>query len=202
MKTAAHILKKKTYLRREIEKRLPKEQADALWQQAEEKLAFLLAQHTDLPRGVRRHTDIRIFPSAALYLAAKESLGEQAAFAVLEEAATELTNRLGKKLAALMRLPGMPSLFIRIWDPLVRKVFGPDNGFRNTFYPKEKGLYRMDVLACPYCRYFTELGCPELTRIFCENDERTYGNLPGLVFERTGTLGKGAEKCDFCVRKC
>ena len=59
----------------------------------------------------------------------------------------------------------------------------------------------MDILACPYCRYFTELGCFELTRIFCENDERGYGNLPGLIFERTGTLGKGAERCDFCIRK-
>jgi hypothetical protein len=47
----------------------------------------------------------------------------------------------------------------------------------------------------------TELGCPELTKIFCENDERVYGNLPGLKFERTGTLGKGAKRCDFYLRK-
>ena len=52
-----------------------------------------------------------------------------------------------------------------------------------------------------FCRYLTELGCPEITKIFCENDERIYGNLPGLKFERKGTLGKGAEKCDFCIRK-
>ena len=83
----------------------------------------------------------------------------------------------------------------------VEETFGKDSGFQNRFYPKKKGEYRMDILACPYCRYFTELGCFDLTRIFCENDERGYGNLPGLVFERTGTLGKGAERCDFCIRK-
>ena len=84
---------------------------------------------------------------------------------------------------------------------MTRRIFGPNNGFRNRFYPKKKGEYRMDVLACPYCRFFRELGCPELTRIFCENDERMYGDLPGLAFERKGTLGKGADHCDFCIRR-
>ena len=59
----------------------------------------------------------------------------------------------------------------------------------------------MDIISCPYNRYFAELGCPELTKIFCENDDRIYGGLPGLVFERTGTLGKGAPCCDFRIRK-
>ncbi|MBR3494748.1 MAG: L-2-amino-thiazoline-4-carboxylic acid hydrolase [Clostridia bacterium] len=201
MKTAEQIMKKKGPMRAELEKHLSKEEADALWRQATEKLAGILAQYPDLPRSMRFHTESRIFPSAAIYLTAKERLGEKTAVSVVENAAVALTDSLGRKLARLMRLPGMRSLFVRIWDPLVRKVFGPDNGFRNVFYPKQKGEYRMDVLACPYCRYFTELGCPELTRIYCENDERTYGNLPGIAFERTGTLGKGADRCDFRIRK-
>ena len=201
MNTAAQIMKKKTAMRAELEKHLPKEDADALWLQATERLSAILTRYADLPRAMRFHTESRIFPSAAIYLTAKERLGEKTAFRIVENAAIELTDQLGKKLARLMRLPGMRSLFVRIWDPLVRKVFGPDNGFRNVFYPRQRDEYRMDVLACPYCRYFTELGCPELTRIYCENDERTYGHLPGIVFERTGTLGKGADRCDFRIRK-
>ena len=201
MKTAAQIMKKKAAMRAELEKHLPKDEADALWQRATERLSAILTRYANLPKGMRFHTDSRIFPSAAIYLAVKERLGEKTAFSIVENAAIELTDQLGKKLARLMRLPGMRSLFVRIWDPLVRKVFGPDNGFRNVFYLKQKGEYRMDVLACPYCRYFTELGCPELTRIYCENDERTYGHLPGIAFERTGTLGKGADRCDFRIRK-
>ena len=200
-KTAEQIMKKKAVIRAEIEKRLPKEQADALWRQATQRLASIMARYADLPRGMRPHTDMRVFPSAAIYLTAKERLGEREAFGVIEGAAVELTAGLSKKLAGLMRLPGMRGLFIRIWDPMTRKIFGPENGFKNRFYPKVKGEYRMDILACPYCRYFTELGCPELTRIFCENDERMYGNLPGLTFERKGTLGKGADRCDFCIRR-
>ncbi len=200
MKTAEQIMKKKAAMRAELEKHLPKEEADALWLQATGRLSAILARYA-LPRAMRFHTESRIFPAAAIYLTAKERLDDQTAFSIVENAAVQLTDSLGKKLARLMRLPGMPSLFVRIWDPLVRKVFGPANGFRNAFYPKKKGEYRMDVLACPYCRYFTELGCPELTRIYCENDERTYGHLPGIVFGRTGTLGKGADRCDFRIRK-
>ena len=105
------------------------------------------------------------------------------------------------ELAKLMKLLGMRSLFVWVWNPMVKKLFGPNSGFKNVFYPKKKGEYRMDVTVCPYCRYFTELGCPELTKIFCDNDDRVYGNLPGLKFERHTTLGKGGEKCDFCVKR-
>jgi hypothetical protein len=84
---------------------------------------------------------------------------------------------------------------------MTKKQFGPKCGFKNRFYPKKKGEYRMDILACPYFRYFSELGCPELTKIYCENDERMYGNLPGLKFERTGTIGKGSDHCDFYLRR-
>ncbi len=200
-KTAAQIMKKKGVIRAELERRMPKEQADALWRGATERLASIMARYADLPKGLCLHTDARIFPSAAIYLTAKERLGREAAFDIVEGAAVELTGRYAKKLAGLMRVPGMRSLFIRIWNPLTRNMFGPDNGFQNRFYPRVKGEYRMDILACPYFRYFTELGCPELTRVFCENDDRMYGNLPGIAFERTGTLGKGAERCDFCIRK-
>ncbi|MBQ9299996.1 MAG: L-2-amino-thiazoline-4-carboxylic acid hydrolase [Clostridia bacterium] len=56
------------------------------------------------------------------------------------------------------------------------------------------------IVACPYNAYFTALGCPELMKIFCTNDDRCYGSLPGLEFRRTGTLGTGANRCDFRLR--
>lgn len=59
----------------------------------------------------------------------------------------------------------------------------------------------MDVISCPYNNYFTELGCPELTKIFCESDNRIYGVLTGVIFERAGTIGMGAKRCDFYIRK-
>ena len=142
-----------------------------------------------------------MFPSAAVYLTAKDVVGRERAYGIIENAAVSACKPIGGKLVKLMKVPGMKSFFIKAWTPLTRLIFGANNGFTNVFYPGQKNGFRMDITACPYCRYFGELGCPELTKIFCENDERIYGNLPGLKFERKGTIGKGAACCDFYLRK-
>lgn len=61
--------------------------------------------------------------------------------------------------------------------------------------------FRMDITGCPYHKYLTELGCPEINILFCENDVYTYGNLPGMKFIRTKTIGAGDELCDFCMER-
>ena len=201
MNDAEKIMRKKAVIKAELDKALPKEKSDALWREATERLDGLLARYSALPKGVHMHTDSRILPSAAIYLTAKEAVGPEKAYRIIEDAAVRGCAEIEKKLQKLMKLPGMRGLFLKAWDPLTKKLFASGNGFQNVFYPKKRGEYRMDVISCPYCRTFTELGCPELTKIFCENDERIYGRLPGLSFERTGTLGKGAARCDFCLRK-
>ena len=182
MKTTEKIMQKKTAIKEEMDKYLSKAQSDALWQQATARLGAYLDRFSDLPKGVRLHTDNKILPMAAVYLTIKDAVDQETAYKIVEDAAVRKCKGIEKMLQRLMKLPGMRSLFVRIWDPLTRKIFGPNSGFKNTFFPKRKGEYRMDVTACPYFRYLTELGCPELTRIFCENDERIYGDLPGIRF--------------------
>ena len=198
--TAEKILKKKAVYKAEMDKIMPRKQRKRLWKKAALKLDSIMNQYGTLPKGVQMHTS-RIFPAAAIYLTAKDVVGEEKAYHIIEDAAIHGCEGIAGKLKKLMKVPGMRSLFVAAWDPMTKKMFGERNGFQNRFYPKKKGEYRMDIISCPYNRYFTELGCPELTKIFCENDERTYGNLPGLIFERKGTLGKGAACCDFYIRK-
>ncbi|MBO6140453.1 MAG: L-2-amino-thiazoline-4-carboxylic acid hydrolase [Ruminococcus sp.] len=200
MKSAIKILNTKKEYREEVGNVLDKEQCEKLWRRAASRLNSYLEKYESLPEGVHSHTDEKIFPAAAMYLTAKEFMTEEQAYAVIENAAVKICAK-AKPLKTIMKIPFMPSLFIKMWDPMTKKNFGESCGFENRFYPKEKGAYRMDILQCPYKTYFTELGCPELTKIFCENDERVYGALPGLVFERSGTLGKGADRCDFYIRK-
>lgn len=201
MTSSQKIMNKKARFKAEIDSLLPKAQSDALWQKATDRLAALLEQYSSLSDGVRFHTENKIFPAAAIYLTLKESIGQDDAYRVIEDATFKTADAAAKKLSALLRLPGMRSLFVKAWDPLTRKMFGENSGFQNIFYPKKKGEYRMDVVSCPYNRYFTELGCPELTKISCGADDHVYGDLPGLKFERTSTLGRGGERCDFCIRK-
>ena len=202
MTKAQEIMKKKQFIKDEMDRQLTQKRSNFLWRKATKRLDSILDQYKDLPKGVHTHTDSRIFPSAAIYLTAKEYIPAEKAYSIIENAAIKKTTVLEDKLAKMMRIPGMASMFVRMWDPVSRKIFGESCGFKNVFYPKEKNAYRMDIVECPYNRYFTELGCPELTKIFCENDDRMYGNLPGLKFIRNGTLGKGARKCDFYLKKC
>ena len=201
MKSAEQIMKAKGFIKKQMDSQLPKKQSDFLWEKATERLGTILNQYADLPKGVRVHTDKYIFPAAVIYLTAKGAIPSDQAYGIIEDAAISNSTDAGKKIAKMMKVPGMRSLFLWIWDPMTKKMFGANSGFKNVFYPKEKNAYRMDIVACPYHQYFTELGCPELTKIFCANDERTYGDLPGLEFKRSGTLGTGADRCDFYMRK-
>ena len=79
------------------------------------------------------------------YLTAKEHITGKKAYSIIENAAVTYTSDTGKKLAKLMRIPGMTSLFISLWEPISRKMFGENNGFQNVFYPKECRETRKDI---------------------------------------------------------
>ena len=129
---------------------------------------------------------------AFLYVIMKCFPWEMLGYKVISEYSWAKSREMGARLRKSAKIPGFKRLFVKMWGPISKKMFGPDAGFGNVFYPKEKGAYRMDITKCPYNSYFTELGTPELTKIFCINDECTYGDIPGLEFIRHTTLGTGA----------
>jgi hypothetical protein len=201
MPDAAKMLNAKKFIKKTMDTRLPKEQSDGLWKKAEERLRKILGTYPDIPEKERLHPYNYIFPTAAIYLTLKDEIGAPQAYDIIESTISQMTEDVGRQLANMIHFPGFRSLFLWAWGPVSKNMFGPSRGFRNVFYPKKKGEMRMDILACPYCKWFGELGCFELTKIYCDNDERTYGHLPGLKFQRTQTLGKNGEKCDFLIRK-
>lgn len=176
------------------------EETEKIWNRAKEILKDIEAKYSDLPKGQQMHTAF-IFPAAAVQLAVREIKGDdEIGYRAISKFSWAKSKAMGEKLSKMTKIPGFKQLFVKMWDPISRKSFGLDAGFKNVFYPKKKGECKMDIIACPYDQYFTELGTPELTKIFCINDEYTYGNIPGLEFIRTQTLGKGGEKCDFYIR--
>ena len=175
-------------------------EAEAIWNRAKEILKEIEMRHSDLPKGQKMHAGY-IFPSAAVQLAVKEIKGDpELGYRAISKFSWDKSKQMGAKLRKTAKLPGFKSMFIKMWDPISKKMFGPEAGFKNVFYSKKKGEYKMDIVQCPYNTYFTELGTPELTKIFCINDECTYGDIPGLEFIRHTTLGTGGDKCDFYIR--
>ncbi len=201
MNKAKRILRKKAFIKKEMDRQLGSELSDEIWKQTHQKLEGFLREYKDLSKGVHMHTDNYIFPASAIYLSAKEKTDEETAYGIVENSAVALTGKAARLLDGILKLPGMTALFVKIWKPLCERMYGKNNGFENVYHPCEKDEFRMDIISCPFCRYFRELGCFELTKIFCENDDRVYGNLSGIEFRRTSTLGKGVERCDFYFKR-
>ena len=195
-KKARKVMKSKKLFKTEIAKRFAPSETEKIWADAENRLFELYASHTDLPKGVSAHTDSFIFPAAAIYLAMKEADSE-IAYDIMKTKMAEKSDKMGQMIAKCCRFPGFKKFFLNMWDSMSHKMFGESAGFKNVFYPKEKECFRMDITQCPYHTYLTEAGCPELNVLFCENDIHSYGNLPGLKFTRTKTIGAGDELCDF-----
>jgi len=195
-KKTIKIMKSKKVFREEISKRMSAANKEKVWKAAHKRLYKMYIEHRDLPKGVSMHTDSFIFPAAAIYLSMKE-IDPDVAYDVMKKVMAERSDNMGKMLAKCCKLPGFKTFFLRMWDPMSHKMFGEASVFKNVFYPTEKGCFRMDITQCPYNKYLTEQGCPELNILFCENDVHSYGSLPGLKFSRTKTIGAGDELCDF-----
>lgn len=200
MKKTEKTMKGKRAFKEKMDERLPKADSDKAWKNAYEKLDKIYLEYADLQKGVSAHTDDFIFPAAAIYLAIKEVAPDKA-FEIMRDVMRERTEKIGKMLGKMTVIPGFKSFFLKMWDVMSHKMFGPTAGFKNVFYPKEKNAFQMDIIECPYHKYLTELGCPEINILFCDNDIYTYGNLPGLKFIRTKTIGAGNELCDFRMEK-
>ena len=63
------------------------------------------------------------------------------------------------------------------------------------------GIWRVDMMKCPYHDTCVAYGCPELCCCFCDSDDISYTGLhPKLIWHRTKTLGRGDDRCDFCMK--
>lgn len=148
------------------------------------------------PKGEWLHLNNTILPTVSIYKALLEMDPAHA----LSSAHTVMMNvceKSGAVMRRALKLPGMKSVFMWLIPKAAVKMFGPDCGFRFEHFEARKDVVKMDMVACPYCRYAELFGTPELTFVFCDSDFAVYGNLPGIVFERTQTLGTGGTRCDF-----
>ena len=195
-RNAEKTLKGKKFIKQEIERQLPSSISQKVWDEAHIGLEEIYRSYTDIPGKVATHTDDFIFPAAAIYLALKKYAPNEA-YGIMKKTMKEKSEQSGRSLAKMARIPGFTRFFLSLWPPVSRKMFGEASGFKNVFYPTEKGCFRMDITQCPYHKYLNELGCPELNILFCDSDFYSYGNIPGLKFTRTKTIGAGNELCDF-----
>jgi hypothetical protein len=197
------LLKGKKYdtLIAQLVDRLGTDEAAALWVRAERRLDGMLAQSKSLPEGEKLHVEMFVLPTCAIYFELADAFGKDEAFRMVEGYMAEYSANAAKTFKRIVALPGGRGLFMRAFGKVVGLAFGKRQGFENEMHECTPNRIAYDVLACPYHRASAQMGAPEICQFFCRNDEVCYGDLDGIRFVRTGTLAKGASRCDFLIER-
>lgn len=196
MNTSLRKNPKYPFIRHALKKRYDRETLGRILSRAEEHYAALAARCDGAIPGEWTHLSNTILPTAAIYKGLLDVDAENA-LAVTHEALIGLCRTANRVMQVLLRIPGMKGLFMRLLPKMALQMFGRECGFDYDHHLTDKNRLEMDMTFCPYCKYAKLLGCEALMPTFCESDFATYGNLPGIRFARTQTLGTGGDRCDF-----
>ena len=186
-----------SYLLGELRKKLGKEQTAVLVNDAVKLCNELCDQYKNLPKKEKLHTEQMIFPRAAIYLQMIKYISREEAIGLIEESVRIGVEPDRNRLHIATKLPFIRPLFFKIFHKMIGTMFNGDAGFKFKEIEADSRHYKVDVLQCPYMKYCELLGCKELTGTFCLSDDRVYGNMCGITFDRHGTIGRGSDKCDF-----
>ncbi len=186
-----------SYLLDEVRNKIGTEQTDILVNDAVSLCNELCDKYNGLPQEEKTHTERMIFPRAAIYLQMIKYISREEAINLIEESVRIGVEPDRKRLHIATKIPFIRPLFFKIFHKMIGTMFNGEAGFKFAEIEYDKKHYRVDVLQCPYMKYCELLGCKELATTFCFSDDRVYGNMCGITFERQGTIGRGSDKCDF-----
>ena len=171
------------------------EKAETIWAQAEKEYQALLPLAEAETKGRKKNLVNGIYPFAAIYrvLLGSGLTQEQAMehmFAIMK---INTLNGNRKNYEKMGKLPFFFSLF--------RKMFSmglKGDSWSVEWIANNSREFSYNIRRCLWHEACTELGHPELCRIFCRNDELNFTDVSKhLHFERTTTLGDGGDCCDF-----
>lgn len=176
-------------------------QADALNAAMDRRLAQLCQENAGATPEKQRHLESQILPGIAAYETLQTVMTKEEALTVIHSTVEKRAWRMHHMFLKLMRLPGMYRLVPGIFARETPKLFGESAGFAATSIQTTGGVWRIDMTRCPYHDLTVQYGCPELCHCFCDSDDISYDHLhPKLLWHRTQTLGRGNDRCDFCLK--
>ncbi len=149
-------------------------------------------------RALRIHLERSMLPGLALYqtlLAAGDE--RETALTTMDALCADSVTGLVRLMALLSRLPRPFAIFRRV-EPWVVRLGFPEEGWGVEQVESSEDCVAFNVNRCFYLDTLTTYGAPELTRVFCDGDDVYFPALePSITWERTTTLGRGGDRCDF-----
>ena len=160
-----------------------------------------MAENADASKEKLYHLKRQILPGIAVYETLQTVMPKEEAHNTVHGYVERLARTSHKQLAVLLRIPGLYRLVPGVFVKSTRSVFGSAAGFDPKELQTGNGVWRVDMMKCPYHDTCVAYGCPELCCCFCDSDDISYTGLhPKLIWERSMTLGRGDDRCDFCMK--
>jgi hypothetical protein len=168
-------------------------------EESERRLADLSAESA-LPdnRHLRWHLREHILPGLAIYQGLRaEGQSQEEALAAFDRIVEAVVIPDRRRMARLGRFPWIYPLLRLTLRRAMRPY--PPAGWRIDWVENSRHAVRFDMWSCFYFDTLSRHGAPELTASYCRGDDLVYGEMsPYLAWQRTQTIGRGADHCDFC----
>lgn len=189
--------------REELAARRGEAEAARIVADAQERYADLRSRQPRVAKlALRVHLERGLLPGLAVYRSLLAEGGERgAALEEMERLMAAISRRMQPPFAALRAFPDPFAVFRRL-EPLVVRFGFPAEGWTMTPVENSETCVAFNVSRCFYLDTLTSHGAPELTSVFCGGDDVVFEALaPGIAWERTETLGRGHEQCNFRWRR-
>jgi hypothetical protein len=149
-------------------------------------------------RALRLHLERSILPGLAMYRTLlEESADQERALAEMESLMTSSWAGLRRLMPLLGRLPE-PFAFFRPTVRWVVRLGFPAEGWGYEPVEDSDDCFAYDIRRCFYLDTLESYGAAELTQVYCGEDDTVFGALPPCItWERTMTLGRGHDRCNF-----
>jgi hypothetical protein len=153
-------------------------------------------------RAMRWHLEARILPILALYQVLHQSYGDQnTALAEVDELLHAAFARRRKQIALLQWLPDPFPVFRWLGRRMMQRSYPPE-GWTTEWVADDDQRLAFNIRRCFYLDTLAAYGAPELMPHICVFDDWMFEALPpSIAWERTKTLGRGDDRCDFCWRR-
>lgn len=175
-------------------------------EQAELLYSLICQKYNDLCKGemklesdeMNEHIFKRILPTISVYMALLENgFTKEKALAVVHNEIQCNARQKAEENAKLTKMPFTYSLFKLFAKSHMSKKY-PTEGFTVEWKRHDCKEIHFDIVSCIYKEMCEKYHCPELCTVFCQSDITAFsGYEPKIKFERLGTIGEGANCCDF-----
>ncbi len=149
-------------------------------------------------RALRDHLENNILPGLALYQTLLDELDQEAALAEVDRLFGDSFGQVARWAPYLGYAPNLFKLLRQFGRWSLQNNF-PPQGWELEWVEDSEQTFAFNMHSCFYLNVLSAYDAPELTPVYCRMDDLLYEALPPSVhWERTKTLGRGDDCCDFC----